>query len=96
MARVSSKKTNYNFKTNEFIKIWFSKNQESFLPLVNQIRFVNFILEHPGSKFHFIYKGSVLSDKAKEELTSFCTKFNVEAVDFDSVPTNSKIDMALK
>ncbi len=96
MARASGKKTNYNFKTNEFVKIWFSKNQDSFLPMVNQVRFINFILDHPESKFHFIYKASVLSDKAKEELTSFCTKFNVEAVDFDSVSTNSEIDSALK
>lgn len=95
MATVK-KKNEYQFNSNEFIKIWFSKNQDVFLPMVNQVRFINFILDHPGSKVHFIYKSSLLSDFAKNELTSFCKKFNVIAVDFDSVKTITKIDQQLK
>jgi|GEM_PF-4187732 len=96
MTRKNRKTTKYNFQADEFIKIWFSKNPDIFLPMVNQIRFINFILDHPGSSFHFIYKDSILSREAKSELLDFCEKFGVTAINFDDVKTTSSIDKQLK
>lgn len=92
----TSKRIAYKFKANEFIKIWFSKDPDVFLPMVNQIRFINFILDHPGSAFHFIYKDSILSDKARKELLDFCKKFEVTPVNFDDIETVSIVDKQLK
>ena len=96
MTRKNRKTTKYNFQADEFIKIWFSKNPDIFLPMVNQIRFINFILDHPGSSFHFIYKDSILSREAKSELLDFCEKFGVTEINFDDVKTTSSIDKQLK
>lgn len=71
----------YNFNPHRHVKIWLSKDKDSFLNLENRVRLVKMRDDNPGDEINFIYDSSLLSASAQEELQSFCKQYGIIAKD---------------
>ena len=63
------------------VKIWLSKDKNSFLPLVNQLRFIHTIEKNPKATFFFVYDSRLLNNQALNALCAFCKKYKINPVD---------------
>lgn len=69
----------YNFNPHRHVKIWLSKDKNTFLNLENQIRLVKMRDINPNDEINFIYDAKLLSPKALADLNSFCARYNIIA-----------------
>ncbi|WP_126322914.1 glycosyltransferase family 88 protein [Candidatus Rickettsiella viridis] len=67
----------YTFNPHRHVKIWLTKDPDSFLNLENQIRLVNMRSVNQYDEIHLIYDRSLLSEKAFNDLTKFCEKHHI-------------------
>ncbi|WP_028389212.1 glycosyltransferase family 88 protein [Legionella fairfieldensis] len=71
----------YNYNPHKHVKVWLSKDSNSFMPLKNQLRLVEMRAINLTDKIFLIYDGTLLSPKALEDLTVFCADQNIVAKD---------------
>jgi hypothetical protein len=74
----------YNFKIDEFYKIWFSDNPDVFLGIENELRFIRMRENNKTHQLAFIYSPRCLNSNALEKLKKFCAKFTIQPVNFDT------------
>lgn len=82
----------FQFNTQNHIRIWFSRDPANFLNDENQLRLVRFRHINPNATLTLIYSSLMLNDIAKEKLKSFCSKHNFIPLDFDEELINECID----
>ncbi len=80
----------YNFNPHRHVKIWLSKDKDTFLNLENRIRLVTMRDINPRDDIYFIYDSQLLSENALKEMKSFCTKYKIIAKDVrkDVIPSS--------
>ncbi|KTD45915.1 putative glucosyltransferase Lgt1 [Legionella rubrilucens] len=71
----------YQFNPHRHVKIWLSKDKDTFLNLENRVRLVRMRDINPNDEIHFVYDSQLLSSKALKELESFCSRYNIIAHD---------------
>ncbi|STX41863.1 putative glucosyltransferase Lgt1 [Legionella donaldsonii] len=71
----------YTYNPHRHVKIWLSKNPDSFLNLENQLRLIRMRSINPTDEINFVYDSSLLSAEAIEELDKFCLQYNIAAKD---------------
>lgn len=71
----------YNFNPHRHVKIWLSKDKDSFLNLENRVRLVKMRDDNPEDEITFIYDSSLLSARAELELQTFCKQYGIIAKD---------------
>ncbi|MBN9230775.1 MAG: hypothetical protein BGO90_07795 [Legionella sp. 40-6] len=71
----------YNFNPHRHVKIWLSKDKDSFLNLENRVRLVKMRDDNPEDEITFIYDSSLLSARAQLELQTFCKQYGIIAKD---------------
>ena len=67
----------YTFNPHRHVKIWLSKDRNTFLNLENRVRLVKMRDINPTDDIHFVYDSDLLSDAALADLRSFCTRYNI-------------------
>ena len=67
----------YSFSPHRHVKIWLSKDRNTFLNLENRVRLVKMRDINPTDDIHFVYDSDLLSDAALADLHSFCTRYNI-------------------
>ncbi|WED41937.1 glycosyltransferase family 88 protein [Legionella cardiaca] len=75
----------YNFNPHRHVKIWLSKDSNSFLNIENQLRLIRMRDINPTDEINFIYDSNLLTPKALEELKSFCEKYKINARDVQEI-----------
>lgn len=73
----------YQFNPHRHVKIWISKNPDSFLNFENQKRLIKMRALNPTDEISFVYADNLLNDKAKQELAEFCKKHNITPVSIE-------------
>ncbi len=78
----------FTFNPHRHVKIWLSKDKDSFLNLENQLRLIRMRETNKKDEIYFIYESRLLSKKAREELEQFCTEYHLIAKDMpnDIIP----------
>lgn len=71
----------FAFNPHHHVKIWLSKNQDSFLNPLNQLRLVRMRVKNPDDTIHFVYDSRLLSKKALTNLNTFCKKHDFKPID---------------
>lgn len=71
----------YLFNPHRHVKIWLSKDKDTFLNLENQMRLAKMREINPRDEIFFIYDSKLLSPSALSELESFCTRYNITPKD---------------
>lgn len=74
----------YQFNPHAHVKIWLSKDKDSFLNLENILRLLTVRDNNPNDTIHFVYDSLLLSEQAQRELAYFCKKCNLHPVDVRS------------
>lgn len=64
----------YSFNPHRHIKIWLSKEKDTFLTLENQKRLIKARYLNPNDEFHFVYDSHLLNQNAQLNLEKFCCK----------------------
>lgn len=72
------------FNTKKHYKIWFTEVPQIFLDIENQLRFIKTVNANPGITFTFIYSSKCLNSSAIQNLQSFCARFKIIPIDFDT------------
>lgn len=76
----------YKIQSKLFYKIWFSNDENVFLPENNQERFKTFITNTDQSQtVYFIYSSASLNKLALEKLEIFCKEHNIIPIDFKNI-----------
>lgn len=71
----------YDFDPHRHVKIWLSKDKETFLNLENRARLVKMRDINPSDEISFIYDSQLLSANALLELHAFCARYQIVAKD---------------
>jgi glucosyltransferase Lgt1/2/3 len=71
----------YSYNPHRHVKIWLSKDKDTFLNLENCVRLVKMRELNPRDEIHFIYDSNLLSEKALRELEVFCDKYQIISKD---------------
>ena len=71
----------YTYNPHKHVKIWLSKNKDSFLNLENQLRLIKMREMNPKDEIHFVYDSQLLSEAAQKELVVFCKKHKIHNQD---------------
>jgi len=79
----------YTIETNQFYKIWFSKNPEVALGIENELALVQLRDKHPNAEISLVYSSECLSQSAIAHLKQFAKKHKIKLVDFDTDLENS-------
>lgn len=66
----------FEFTPNRHVKIWLSKNPESFLNTVNKLRLIKMRVDNPADEINFIFDSQLLNDNAMRDLHKFCSAHN--------------------
>ena len=70
--------------TKNLYRVWFSRNENSWLPLVNQLRLIRFLEKNKSAKITVIIRAACLSELALEAMQNFKRNYsNLEIVDVD-------------
>ena len=75
----------YQLNPHRHVKIWFSKDEDSFLNSENRLRLVRLRANNLGDTITFIYAKSLLSTKAQLNLQHFCERHNIVALDIEDL-----------
>lgn len=73
----------FNFKRQ--YNIWLSPNENQFLPMRNQLRLMHSVKANPGIEKRLVYSSSCLKEAALADLHSFCNKYKIIPVEFESI-----------
>lgn len=68
----------YVINPHRHVKIWFSKDQNTFLNPENQFRLVHLRAKNPQDEISFVYSKELLSDRAQQELLKFCERHHIK------------------
>lgn len=71
----------YTFNPHRHVKIWLSKDPDTFLNMENQLRLVKMRGINPKDEITLVYESSLLSANALAELHAFCAKHNITPKD---------------
>lgn len=71
----------FEFNPNRHVKIWLSKNPESFLNTVNQLRLIKMRVDNPSDEITFVFDSQLLNDNAMKDLHKFCSVHNFIPLD---------------
>ena len=71
----------YQFNQHRHVKIWLSKDRDSFLNLENRVRLAKMRKINPDDEINFVYDSQLLSPQALEELSSFCIRYRITPKD---------------
>jgi Glycosyltransferase family 88/IQ calmodulin-binding motif len=82
---MNSRPPAFQFDFSKLYRIWFSANPHQFLGLENMKRLERMRKDNPQQEITLVYYARGLTDKAKTELTSFCKKQRIKALDFDDI-----------
>lgn len=79
----------YLFNPHRHVKIWLSKEPDSFLNIENQLRFIRFRNMCSKDEINFVFDGALLSASATANLSLFCKKHNI-------IPHDVNLDIVKK
>jgi len=74
----------YIINTNQFYKIWFSKNPHLPLGIENELALVRLRSKHPTAEIALVYSSECLLESAQATLKAFTQKHQIQLVDFDT------------
>lgn len=74
----------YLLNPHKHVKIWFSKDENTFLNPENQLRLVKIRAKNKNDEISFIYSKTLLSDQAKLDLFRFCQRHNIKAYSIEN------------
>ena len=70
----------YLLNPHQHVKIWLSKNRDLFLNQENQLRLVKTRVDNPKDVIYLVYAKELLSEKALQDLHTFCKKHEITPV----------------
>jgi hypothetical protein len=70
--------------TTRHVKIWFSKHENTWMPLINQLRLIRHRERNPDHQIYLVGANRLLSEKTQKEQKSFCKKYNIAYLDIDT------------
>lgn len=73
----------YQYNPHRHVKIWFSKDKDSFLNIENQLRLIKMREINPEDEIHFIYDHRLLTPAALDKLNLFCQKYRLIPKDME-------------
>ena len=71
----------YLFNPHRHVKIWLSASADIFLPLINQLRLIQFRQKNPSAELAFIFDATLLSHDAITQCFRFCDQYQIKAYD---------------
>lgn len=71
----------YTYDPHRHVKIWLSKDRDSFLNLENQLRMINMRQLNPTDAISFVFDSRLLSNAALNNLQAFCKRYHLSPVD---------------
>lgn len=74
----------FYLNTQKQYKIWFSTNPDVFLGMGNQLCFIRARENNKEAILTFIYSAKCLSQEALGQLKTFCEKYSIQPIDFDT------------
>lgn len=76
----------YTYNPHRHVKIWLSKDRDTFLNLENRVRLVTMRDINRSDDIHFVYDSQLLSPTALDDLHSFCRRYNI-------IPKDVRVDV---
>jgi len=73
----------YSINTNQFYKIWFSKNPHLALGIENELALVRLRDKHPNAEISLVYSSVCLSEASLLHLKKFAAQYRIILVNFD-------------
>jgi hypothetical protein len=86
----------YYLYPHQHYKIWFSGNENTFLPDKNQQRLVEFRKQNPNDIMTLVYSGQLLSMLAVMKLYYFCYLCKIIPQNFDNMTAASPTESSLR
>lgn len=71
----------YDYNPHKHVKIWLSKDKNTFLNVENQLRLVRMRESNPQDEINFVYDSNLLSESAQQALAAFCNKHKIQPKD---------------
>ena len=71
----------YHFNPHRHVRIWISKNRDTWLNSENQLRLVRMREKNKADDIYFIFDSALLSKKAIDEMNHFCSKHHITPKD---------------